>query len=48
MEALLIILFTSLMFNAMFAAYFIGHKEFLDSVEQLLEKYEQLKSKSSH
>ena len=42
MIMLLIILFVSLMFNAMFAAYFVGHKEFMGSVERLLEEYESL------
>ena len=46
MEALFIILFVSLMFNAMFAAYFMHHSSFIKSVERLLGEYEKLVEQS--
>ena len=45
MDIILLVLFVSLMFNAMFAAFFVGHAEFLEKVESLLEKYEEIESK---
>ena len=44
MGIILIILFVSLMFNAMCAAYFVGHGEFLEKVEWLIEENERLSS----